>query len=263
MTLPGSLTIYLDATSLSDTVRSRLDALMNQPGYSNVRIEYSMGQRLQVRVRPLSEEVSAWAQETDKQDLGDWSTFQHAYAHQFATFLVRLRETSEYKIFDTKADFQKRVGTLLHQLHQHADLRETCFNLAHDAIDTCGDRVALRMLDMETVCQDKQVEDRLQAGHYDDNPQGLVDFCKMQYRQQVVAQAASAKVKTLNFCDEIEVLLGFRVALAQEFRLNVQMNTLLFGSHSQITPQDVMNVRSKLNQFSQSVRTPKNATRSF
>lgn len=195
----------------------------------------------------MQEEVSAWAQEAGNTAPIDWSAFEsQQHATQFAQFLGRLRETSDYLNVNTQSNFQQRVGNLLRQLQDDPELRETCFNLAHDAVDTCGDRVALRMLNMETVCLDKRMEKDINAGKFDGNPQAVMDYCKAQYRQQALADAASAKIKTLNFCDEIEVILGFIVAFSREFNLNAQMDTLLYGACSNIAPEDVYETRKKL-----------------
>lgn len=247
LTLPNTCTINIDASHLSEAVRNRLAAAMSVDGYNDVRINYAMGGQRYVPPDSLQQEVSAWTQEAGDTAPIDWSAFQaKQHAAEFAQFLGRLRETSEYLNANMQPDFQQRVGNLLRQLQDDPELQETCFNLAHDAVDTCGDRVALRMLNMETVCLDKRMETDINAGKFDLHPQAVVDYCKAQYRQQVLADAASAKIKTLNFCDEIEVILGFIVAFSREFKLNAQMDTLLYGACSNIAPEDVVETRKKL-----------------
>ena len=98
----------------------------------------------------------------------------------------------------------------------------------------------------ETVCLDKRIEADIASGVYDHNPQALIDHCKGQYRQQVLADAASEKIKTMNFCDEIEVRLGLIVAFNSEFKLPAQMNTMLYPRCSGIKAMDLLNVRKKL-----------------
>ena len=247
LALPNTCTIYIDASHLSDAVRNRLAAAMNAPGYDNVHIDYNMGGQRNVQARSLQEEVSGWSQEAGSTAPIDWSTFQSEhYATQFAQFLGRLRETSEYLNVNTKPNFQERVENLLRQLQNNPELRATCFNLAQDAVDTCGDRVALRLLNMETVCLDKRMETDINTGKFDNDPQPVLNYCKAQYRQQILADAASAKIKTLNFCDEIEVRLGFIVAFSREFKLTAQMDTLLYAACSNIAPEDIYEARKQL-----------------
>lgn len=247
LALPNTCEICITARHLSEAVRNRLEAAMNAPGYDNARIHFDMGNEDSVQLRPLQEEVLAWAQEAGRQDLVDWSAFlSEPHATQFAQFLGRLRETSEYLNIDTQANFQQRVGNLLHQLQDDQELRGACFNLAMDAVDTCGDRIALRMLHMESVCLDRHMEKEINAGKFDANPQAVVDYCKAQYRMQRLADAAEAKIKTLNFCDETEVMLGFIVAFSQEFELTAQMDKLLYAHCSNISPEDVYETRKEL-----------------
>lgn len=247
LTLSGDCTLSIDATHLSEAVRNRLTAAMNAPGYRNVQINYHIGNPRDNKARPLQEETAIWANAARNVKIIKWSAFQEEqYASQFSTFLSRLRETGEYLAIATRSDFQQRVANLLQQLQDNSELRGTCFNLAHDAIDTCGDRVASRMLDMETVCLDKRMEIDIARGKFDKNPQAVMDHCKAQYRRQKLNDAASAKIKMLNFCDEIEISLGFIVAFSLEFNLNAQMNTMLYGACSNIDPLDVYEIRMAL-----------------
>ena len=145
-------------------------------------------------------------------------------------------------------DFQQRIGRLLAQL-EPADstaLRELCFAQAAEAVGTCGDRVALALLDMETACATHQAEVKVRNGGYDNQLQDLVDLGKGMYRLQQLEKISRDKVKTLNFVDEIEVHLGYLVQLSQEFKLPVQMQTMLYPSCSEITEADVTAARNSL-----------------
>ena len=247
LTLSNECYIYFNASHLSEAVRNRLAAEINRTGYTGPRIQYTMSSGRNTPAPPLPEEVTSWSQETGQADLRDWGAFQtEPHARQFSQFLGRLRETSEYKNSTSQLDFLLRVHKLLVQLQENKDLRETCFNLAIDAVNTCGDRVALRLLNMETVCLDKRIETDIASGAYDHNPQALIDHCKGQYRQQMLADAASEKIKAMNFCDEIEVMLGFIVAFNNEFKLPVQMNTMLYPGCSGIKAMDLLSTRKKL-----------------
>jgi hypothetical protein len=62
----------------------------------------------------------------------------------------------------------------------------------------------------------------------------------------MLSNAASDKIKTLNFADEIEVMLGFIVAFSAEFTLPVQMNSMLYGHLSNMHPEDIYETRKKI-----------------
>lgn len=260
LSLPQSCTISLTAYNLSEEVRNRLAAAMNIPGYTGPQISYDMSARRGIAAKPINEEVARWKKESarwkkesgatgDAQSDALWKGLQgHDNAHSFAQFLVRLRETSDYKRARSQPNFQQRIGRLLAQLEQadNAALRELCFAQAAEAVETCGDRVALSLLHMETACATYQAEVKVRNGGYDNQLQDLVDLAKGMYRLQQLEEISRAKVKTLNFVDEIEVYLGYLVHFSKEFNLPVQMETMLYPRCSQITEADVIAARNTL-----------------
>jgi hypothetical protein len=167
LALPNTCTIRIDASHLSEAVRSRVLTVMNAPGYDNVQILYATsGNGPTAEARSLQQEVSAWTNEGGKTTPVDWSAFLSVpHVHEFTKFLVRLRETSQYFDARTKPNLQQRVANLLLQLKDDAESREMCFDLAQASVDKCGDRTALRMLNMETVCREKRVEAEIKAGN--------------------------------------------------------------------------------------------------
>jgi len=253
LSLPRSCTIRLTANHLSVAVRNRLAAAMNVSGYAGPQIRFDMGAPPEIAAKPISEEVARWKQESgapgDAQSDAFWTSLQeHDNAPRFAQFLARLRETSDYKSARLQPDFQQRIGRLLAQL-EPADstaLRELCFAQAVTAVDTCGDRVALSLLNMETACATHQAEVEVRNGGYENQLQELVDLGKGMYRLQQLAEISRAKVQTLNFVDEIEVHLGYLVHFSEEFKLPVQMQTMLYPDCSAITEADVTAARNAL-----------------
>ena len=259
--LPPECTIEIDAGLLSDAVRNRLLATLDAPSYTGPQITYFLGQRLALASRVLVEEVAAWRQEASATSAApavqpfDWDVMQNERnAAAFSQFLARLRETSDYlnESIDPRLQMSlktmtaQRINQLLDRLQQSEELRSICFNLASDAIDTCGDRVALRLLDMETVCSDKHMLCDILNGVHDASAQTVIDYCRAQYRSQILADAAQAKTRTLNYVDEIEVRVGLIVAFAREFELHEKMATLLYPRSTGLTVDDLAAIRKKL-----------------
>ena len=160
---------------------------------------------------------------------------------------MRVRETNDYRHAspELKAATQERVAALMVQMQNDSALRENCFNLATDAIDTCGDRVALRMLDMENCAVISEAKAAIAAGHYDHNPQALVDLCKGQHRLDIIAKESERKVATMNLTDAIEVHLGYLTKLAEPYRLPVRISTMLYPNCSGVTDEDIAAVSKK------------------
>lgn len=255
VSLPSTCQIQLDASRLSDAVRNRLAHVMNAPDYAGPQIQYSMGQAPSaIEARPVGEEVDAWRAEAPphlQQALTgfDWHALPaHDNVKAFATFLVRVRETSDYRHGspELKAATQQRMAALLVQMQSDPTLRENCFNLATDAVDTCGDRVALRMLDMDNLAVVSEAKTALAAGKYDQNPQALIDLCKGQHRLAIIATEAENKVATMHFTDSVEVHLGYLVKLAETYQLPVRISTMLYPACSGITDNDIAAVSKKL-----------------
>ena len=252
MALPETCHLLITASHFSDTLRNRLDAVVNTANYHGPRIAYDLADPFEREVVPIVQAVQRWraeASEMEPQTVAlDWDRFTgDENVTAFADFLGRIRETSDYKqtILDPtlgeslQSCMQRRVISLLDTLQADAVLRATCFHLASDAINTCGDRVALRMIDMETVCHDAQLRSAIDRGAYDQQPQGIVDACKGLYRLQVLADLTEQKIKTLNWCDPIEVRLGYLVAFAGKYNLPVQLATMLYPAMSKLSEADL------------------------
>lgn len=255
VSLPSTCEVGLDASRLSDAVRNRLAHVMNSPDYAGPQIHYSMGQASSETIaRSVGEEVDAWRAEAlphlqQAQTQFDWSTLPaHDNVKAFATFLVRVRETSDYRhgSAELKAATQQRMAVLLAQMQTDPTLRENCCNLAIDAIDTCGDRVALRMLDMENLAVASEAKTALNAGKFDHDPKALIDLCKGQHRLALIATEAENKVATMHFTDPVEVHLGYLVKLAEPYQLHVRISTMLYPACSGITDADIAAASKKL-----------------
>ena len=257
LSLPSTCRISLNASGLSDAVRNRLTHIMNGPGYAGPRIEYSMWLAPFADEAPpietIEQAVAVWQAEAPPHlqlalsDF-DWSALPaQDNVNAFSRFLVRMRETNDYRNAtpELKAATQQRVAALLVQMQTDSALRENCFNLATDAVNTCGDRVALRMLDMENCAVISAAKTALAAGHYDHNPQALVDLCKGQHRLKMIEKEAQDKVATMHFTDPIEVHLGYLTKLTEPYRLPVRISTMLYPVCSGVTDADIAAVRKK------------------
>lgn len=253
--LPRNCRITLDASRLSDAIRNRLDHILNAPGYSGPRIEYPLGAPSpDTPVRPLDQEVAAWRDEAPvetQQALSefDWRELpQQDNTAAFSTFLARVRETNDYRhpSHALKTATQERVAKLLIKLQNDPTLREDCFNLALDAINTCGDRVALRLMDMENLAMTHEASAAIDAGRYDEDPRALIELCKVQHRLAIIATEAENKVAGMHFTDPIEVHLGYITKLAEPCQLPVQISTMLYPACAGVTEDDLAAVTRKL-----------------
>ena len=175
----------------------------------------------------------------------NWSDFEAENgAAQFGQFLLRLGDTSDYNQLTTRKDLKHRVDNLLSYLAGNMEARHECFNLASEAIETCNDRVALSLLDMEKLCRNRRMTDAIRAGEFRDRKQEVLHFCMENFCGEVVEQAARMKAASAH--DPVEVHLGHIVAMSGEFKLPAAMNTLFFQGLSNITPHDVQVLREQM-----------------
>lgn len=250
-TLPPTTRVSLSAVNFSTAVFNRIHTVCNSPDYSGPRIEFNMEERKVSRaVKTLEGEAREWYLETcGVHAVGDWSRLAtKRSASAFAVFLNRLRDTMEYRLNATRENFRRRITALLNDLQdvKFASARRLCFKLAQSAIATCGDRVALSLLHMEQIFRNRRMKRAIRNGELDNSPERLLDHCRQDYRAQVIERAARDKTKTLSFVDEVEVHLGFIVALSREFALPTAMDALLYPVCSAIRPSDVQRVREQL-----------------
>ncbi|EGF32904.1 secreted effector protein [Oxalobacteraceae bacterium IMCC9480] len=212
------------------------------------------GSGTSVEILPIDQAVAAWRDEAaplgvTTLDPDVWAGFPaQDNANSFATFLARIRETNDYCAATPamKAATQQRVATMLTQLQSDPALREDCFNLAFEATESCGDRVALRLLDMEMQCLVSKTNAEITTGKHDTDPQPLIDLCKGQYRLQVLTNLAKEKVATMNFCDEIELHLGYLVQLSSTYALPTRVSTMLYPVCSGLAAEDIAAAKLKL-----------------
>ena len=253
--LPRTCDVSLNVSGLSLAVLNRLSNIVQAADYTGPRITYSRQDASRdLIIRPLHLEVDAWKDEAPTHQRAELSHFNWGAlpsadnANAFSTFLARVRETSDYRFahYALKVATQSRVAKLLVQLQSDPTLRENCFNLALDAVNTCGDRVAMRLMDMENLAVTSTASAAIEAGEYDDNPQALVELCKGQHRLALIKATADDKVATMNLVDLIEVHLGYITKLAASCSLPVQISTMLYPHCARITDDDLAAIRKKL-----------------
>ncbi|WP_344762432.1 NEL-type E3 ubiquitin ligase domain-containing protein [Actimicrobium antarcticum] len=248
--LPQTCRVAIDLRSIPFSHVEDLRAALGQPGYAGPGItmpnNYSS-------TRPLAEQVNFWRNEANGRatavQVDNWHQFRtETHASCFTEFLSRVRETSDYSKGSTelKQATQQRVVTLLERMQDDAQLRGACFNLASDAIETCGDRVALRFMDMETMCNDRKLEVDIRNGVYDQDPQKAIDQFKGQYRLQVLEEEANRKAGTPGFTDEVEVKLAYLTAFGKKHALPVHIRTMLYPRCAALTDEDKDIARRKI-----------------
>lgn len=244
--------VTVDVGRLSDTAINRLTDDINHPAYAGPRVLYALPASRAMSAAVVNE-VTAWCNEaithdSARLDPNVWGRLPaHMHAESFGTFLSRIKGTRDYSGGQRhhRTATQDRVVQLLEHLQYDSALRNDCFNLAEEAVVTCGDRIAMALLDMEMLCLTSRKAEEIRAGVHDANPQNLVDFCKGQYRLKVLERLTKEKSVTTSI-DEVEFYLGQVLALSERYALPVKITSMIFPNVSVVTQQDMVNAESAL-----------------
>jgi hypothetical protein len=156
-------------------------------------------------------------------------------ADAFYSWIKRMTETADYRNTATRP-------ALVHKLHQLvADLqsgsgvlRSSCFHMALEAMETCGDRVADAMNDMHVAIFNdtfnpatKTLEQMLALGRSFHALQ-LVDSHAFRYLNDLRQAGRPHR-------EEVEVKMAFRVNLEEEFALPLRADNMLYQRCADLT----------------------------
>lgn len=267
LALPRSCTALIDLTGIPIPHQEFFYTAIAQPGFAGPQLTIQGGYSITMR---LADQVNLWRNETAGGPRGvpahDWNQFEpEEHASSFTQFLTRLRETKDYVTHSRalKLATQRRVAAVLGRMEADSHLRGACFNLAADAVETCGDRVALRFMDMETMCNDAKMDSDIRKGVYDQQPQHAIDQFKGHYRLQVLEDEASKKTGTPGFADDVEVKLAYIMAFNEKYALPAHIRTMLFPRCAQLTEEDKDIARRKISNHNLSPEEQQKNNRAF
>ena len=147
---------------------------------------------------------------------------------------------------ELKQATQQRMADLLDAVENDEALRDDCFNLALEAVGSCGDRVAKGLMDMEMQCLLRGAERAIDAGKYDADPQPLVNLLKGQKRFNIIADEVGDIVAGMHFADDIEAHTGALIKLKEPYALPIWVETMLYAQWSIVTDQHIAEIGKKL-----------------
>ena len=163
----------------------------------------------------------------------------------FNTFQRKLLDTAEYKDPRTRTAFIAKVNKLVEAMKSHYIFRYECFDIAADALEHCGDRIAVGLYQMEC----KRIDFDATRGKLSTDE--LLKSGERQFKLDCVLKIAGKKISELKRIreqriqkgppiDEIEVNLAYQTDLAQRLDLPAVPSTMLYRrtakvSHAEIT----------------------------
>ncbi|MGO4802535.1 NEL-type E3 ubiquitin ligase domain-containing protein [Pseudomonas sp. W22_MBD1_FP4] len=152
----------------------------------------------------------------------------------FFTVLADTTRSAEYASSNTRAALAARVWDMLEAAQQSQDIRETLFSTADDRV-TCGDGTTVEFMNLERELIGARA--LVQAG--DAHAEGaLISTAKKLFRLHLVDTLAQRDVEARGpgFTEQVEVILAYRVGLADRLDLPVKSRGMLFPQQANVSP---------------------------
>ncbi len=243
--LPHECIVDLYGTQIP---RSMALCLQEVPECPILWISTSQIQRLlHSEARPIEEAVIVWLSRDPSASFSSvtetwvqWVPFNsEPNAPAFSTFLDRLNETADAQNLNTWQFFCLRVNTVLSAIRDNSTLRNVCFHIANESMETCGDRIALGLQNMELMIASNQARS---LGISD-----LIRVGKQFFRLSALQNIVNSRVRSVESRDEeIETHLVYQLDLKESLDLPLHTNNMLFRTAVLVTKDDIRTARESI-----------------
>lgn len=251
--LPSSCTVNIENCNFPETVFDRIRDIANNPNYTGPTIRYSM-----VRLRPMPaltryDYLMATLSPTLRTDtrfdeIGPSieQSLRNLYTISGMAYreLSNIKELPNLKMWLSKlsltADFRgssraivatKIIG-YLERSNEDTSFRDIFSATISDAVNSCGDKVALSILKLGVTYKLSTIDLR---------DMGNLNYLLTRgvWALDLLHEIAQQKIKTLRFVDETEVYLAYPVKLKEALNLPIDIEDMLYFSFSELTPRDL------------------------
>ena len=158
-------------------------------------------------------------------------------ATAFNTFQARLAGTAEYNNVASRRSLVRRVDHLVETMHRSPSLRNLCFGIAISGTESCTDRIALALNDMEVAL----VNEKAATGLYSTNElfaAGLGQFKLKLLDDIAMAKIASLRAQNIS-PDEVEIRLAYPTELGSRLRLPGVVKSMQYRSIARVTAGEI------------------------
>ncbi|MBC7416068.1 MAG: hypothetical protein H7327_14165, partial [Herminiimonas sp.] len=167
-------------------------------------------------------------------------------AAAFNAFQARITATAEYRNALSKPGIVHRVDILVDAMRASPALRATCFAIASDSIQSCGDRVALGLNDMEqALISEKAESGKLSTGELFYTGLGC-------FKKQILDEIALAKIGELKrrgtAADEVEIRLAYPTELRDRLALPGVTQSMQYRASAKVTVPEIASAEKTVRQ---------------
>jgi len=221
----------LERCGLSSHVVEQVQTHMHMQGYRGPRIIFSIHEAStsSKSIEELLNELFT-ASETPPFLLPqEWNSMEF-----LKSWLSRLSNMADYNA--GKGARRKALASLVLSFIRHAiqdpTFQEVFFTVLKEGSSTCGDRMALSILNLGIAYKLSQVDQK-----------ALKELASLLTRGslalEILQEIASDKVKKLCGCDPIEVYLGYPVMLKEALKLPIDVEEMLYFRCSSLKKEDL------------------------
>jgi hypothetical protein len=255
--LPQSCTVDVTGCGLSRAIMERLRETASAEDYQGPRFSYSMeALNPQIENTESVEEILTGLSQLAQKEPPSIAEIlrkvgvEEGVAYEEDTdvkgslrvWLSRLSYMADYKTGgETQKMLAKNIIDYLELANEDPEFRGTFLAVIHGAGDTCGDRMALSVVNLNIAhqIQTHDLSDMKSLAHL---------LSRGIWAMRILEEIAGEKVKSLPFVDEIEVYLGYPTMLKDQLELPINIGEMLYFACSSIKQGDLSTAEEIVNQ---------------
>lgn len=153
-------------------------------------------------------------------------------------WLHKLTWVADFKC-GSQRTFVNKILEYLEKANEDSTFREVFASTIWDATESCGDRVALSVLNLGVAYRLSTIDLKNMHELYHLLIKGVLALDLLQ-------DIARQKIPTLRMFDEIEVYLGYPVKLKEALDLPIDIESMLYFRSSALSPQDLENAKNSV-----------------
>lgn len=152
----------------------------------------------------------------------------------FFTVLADITRSAEYASPVTRPALAERVWDMLEAASENQGIRETLFAVADDRV-TCGDGSSVEFMNLESELLAARALESVGAQSAEGS---LISTARKLFRLSLVDAIAQRDVEARGpgFTEQVEVILAYRIRLADKLELPVKSRGMLFSEQARVSP---------------------------
>lgn len=237
--LPPTCTVDITNCNFSQTVLARIREITREPGYAGPRISHSMREQnsfFQSARAPSIEQSLRKLYRISGRNYHELPELNRI--PNLRSWLHKLTWVSDFRDGSQQA-FVTKIIEYLERANEDNEFREVLEATILDATETCGDRVALSVLNLGVAHKLSTLDLANMHELYHLLTRGVLALDLLQ-------DIARQKIPTLRMFDEIEVYLGYPVKLKEALNLPIDIESMLYFECSALSLQDLEDAKNSV-----------------